>query len=87
MRLFYLALLLLSTPAWAVDLMNETDETYDVKITSKASKVAQRFSIKPHAFLKDVCDKACTINVMGIDEITAQTKERVVINEGALSKR
>jgi hypothetical protein len=88
MHVVYLGVMLsLSSPVWAVDLMNETDESYDVKIISKTSKGIQRFSIKPHSFLKNVCEKSCTISVMGIDEIIAHDNERVVINEGALTKR
>jgi hypothetical protein len=79
-----LTTLLFCFSAYAVDLKNEDDTKYEVKITSGASTT--NTSIEGHTTSLGVCSE-CEIEVVGVGTIKASGSETVVIKDGKLSKQ
>ncbi len=76
-------LCLIASSAFAVDLVNRDDKIYDVKIHSGA--ITNNSTISGNMTQVNVCSD-CEIEVDGAGKITASGSEKVVIQNGALSK-
>lgn len=77
-------LLILSTSqALAVDVVNRDEKTYTIRATSSDGTYV--FSIPPMTSRKDVCEKSCRIEVVGRGSIEASYNQVVLIEGGSLT--
>jgi hypothetical protein len=78
-----LGLLLLATSqAVAVDLINKDNKYYKVRVTSDNGSVTT--SISPMAFIGNICSGSCRIEVETIGSIRASYDQSIAIETGKL---
>jgi hypothetical protein len=79
------ATICLAAPAFAVDIENEDETTYEVSTVGGNAELTN-FELAPGAREADVCTGRCTVMVEGIGKVEADQDEIVIIESGRLLK-
>lgn len=81
--LTFTAVLFVSTHASAVSLQNKDNKSYNIRVTGSSTMST---SINGGVVKNNICSSQCTIEVDGVGSIDASGSDRVVIEDGRLSR-
>lgn len=70
--------------ASAASLQNKDNVSYDIRVTGSSTMSA---SIDAGVIKNNICTDACTIEVKGVGSIDAEGSDKIVIENGALTKQ